>query len=154
MEGLLLRAVVQRVTQARVEVEQRVVGAIEHGLLVYLGVEKGDAASDSEYLASKIAGLRIFEDQQQKMNLSLQDVSGEILVISQFTLLGDVRRGKRPSFIGAADPEAADQLYRHFCQLLEQRQITVARGIFQADMQVTSTNNGPVTILLDSRKLF
>jgi D-aminoacyl-tRNA deacylase len=149
-----LRAVVQRVSEARVEVDRRVVGEIQHGLLVYLGVQKGDAISDVEYLASKVAGLRIFEDQQHKMNLSLQDVSGRVLVISQFTLLGDVRRGKRPSFIDAAEPQVADQLYQQFGRLLESQGIGVARGIFQADMQVSSTNDGPVTILLDSRKLF
>lgn len=149
-----MRAVVQRVSEARVEVECRIVGGIQRGLLVYLGVEKGDQVDDVAYLSGKIAGLRIFEDQNGKMNLSVQEIDGQVLLISQFTLLGDVRRGKRPSFIAAAEPGVADHLYQHMGRLLEQQGIIVSRGIFQADMQVSSTNDGPVTVLLDSRKLF
>jgi len=149
-----MRAVVQRVTRSQVEVDHQTVGEVGHGLLVLLGVADGDTLADAQYLASKVAGLRIFDDLEGKMNLSVQDIDGSILVVSQFTLLGDTRRGKRPSFIGAAPPALADQLYQQFCKLLEELGIPIAKGIFQADMQVHLINDGPVTILLDSRKLF
>jgi D-tyrosyl-tRNA(Tyr) deacylase len=154
MGGSALRAVVQRVKRSHVDVAGQTVGEIERGLMVLLGVSEGDQATDAQYLANKIAGLRIFDDADGKMNLNVSDVSGEILVISQFTLLGDARRGNRPSFIGAASPSVAQELYQQFCSQLMQRGIVVATGIFQADMQVHLINDGPVTILLDSRKSF
>ena len=151
---LPLRAVVQRVTSSHVEVDGKTVGEIQTGLLVLLGVANEDNLADAQYLANKVAGLRVFEDAEGKMNLSVQEITGSILVISQFTLLGDARKGNRPSFISAAPPAIACELYHQFCSLLAQRDITVATGIFQADMQVHLVNDGPVTILLDSRKLF
>lgn len=149
-----MRAVVQRVSSASVTVEGQTVGAIGAGLLVLLGVGEGDSATDSEYLAEKVANLRIFEDAEGKMNLSLLDTGGAVLVVSQFTLYGDVRRGRRPSFTAAAPPEEADRRYQDFCARLRARGITVAQGIFQAMMSVALVNEGPVTILLDSRKEF
>lgn len=147
-----MRAVVQRVTEADVTVDSQVIGAIGHGLVILLGVEAGDAESDLVYLADKIVGLRIFSDPAGKMNLSLADVGGSALIISQFTLLGDVRKGKRPSFIGAAAPELARSLYEQFCQRVALSGIAVATGQFAADMQVRLINDGPVTLIIDSRK--
>ena len=135
-------------------VEGSVTGAIERGLMVLLGVEDGDDESDARYMADKISGLRIFEDSDGKMNLSVKDVFGKILAVSQFTLLGDVRKGKRPSFSKAARPEEARRLYRYFIDLLSEGDIEVQEGIFQAEMMVRILNDGPVTILLDSKKLF
>ncbi len=135
-------------------VEQRVVGEIAEGLLVLLGVAAGDAEADAEYLAEKIAGLRIFEDHDGKMNLSVQDVGGAVLAVSQFTLLGDVRRGKRPSFDGAAKPERARELYEYFVAQIRLRGLHCSTGQFQATMAVSLVNEGPVTLLLDSTKLF
>ena len=149
-----MRAVVQRVREADVTVEGSVTGAIERGLMVLLGVEDGDDESDARYMADKISGLRIFEDSDGKMNLSVKDVFGKILEVSQFTLLGDVRKGKRPSFSKAARPEEARRLYRYFIDLLSEGDIEVQEGIFQAEMMVRILNDGPVTILLDSKKLF
>ncbi|MBX3423535.1 MAG: D-tyrosyl-tRNA(Tyr) deacylase [Pirellulaceae bacterium] len=149
-----MRAVVQRVSRARVTVGDQVVGQIEVGLAVLLGVEQADQPGDAKYLAEKVAGLRIFDDQQGRMNLSVEDVGGSVLAVSQFTLLGDVRRGKRPSFTGAMEPQSANRLYQHFCDCVRQRNLNVQQGVFQADMQVELINNGPVTILLDSKKLF
>ncbi len=149
-----MRAVVQRVTKASVEVAGKTVGRIDTGLVVLLGVDKGDSLHDANYIAEKIVGLRIFPDDQGRMNFSVLDVGGSALMISQFTILGDVRKGRRPSFTDAADPKVADQLYEHCNQLLRQHGLTVATGVFRADMQVHLINNGPVTILLDSRKLF
>jgi D-aminoacyl-tRNA deacylase len=149
-----MRAVVQRVTEASVSVDREVIGAISTGLLVLLGVEKADTQRDAQYLADKVVGLRVFDDEAGLMNLSVADVVGSVLVVSQFTLLGDVRRGKRPSFIDAAPPEIANSHYEGFCELLAASGIPIARGRFQADMQVHLVNDGPVTILLDSRKLF
>lgn len=149
-----MRAVIQRVRQASVEVDSNQIGSIKAGVLVFLGVEDGDSERDADYLVSKTAGLRIFEDDSGRMNRSLLDSGGSALVVSQFTLLGDVRRGKRPSFTAAAEPSVANQLYVYFCEQLERSGVSVARGQFQADMQVSLTNDGPVTILLDSRKLF
>lgn len=133
---------------------QQIVGNIDRGLLVLLGVAAGDGQSDIDYMVNKISGLRVFEDHQQKMNLSVSEIGGSVLVVSQFTLLGDVRRGKRPSFTDAAAPSEAEQLYSQFCRRLESLGISVQCGIFQADMQVSLINDGPVTILLDSRKNF
>lgn len=149
-----MRAVVQRVTEASVTVDGRTIGSIGRGLLVLLGVEQGDTEKDGVYLAEKLAGLRIFEDADEKMNLSVQQVGGSILLVSQFTLLGDVRHGKRPSFTQAAPPKEADALYEELAARLRQKDIPVETGQFQAHMEVALVNDGPVTILLDSRKLF
>jgi D-tyrosyl-tRNA(Tyr) deacylase len=149
-----MRAVVQRVTRASVTVDGKVAGAIEQGLLVLLGVAQDDTAADAEYLAQKIPALRIFEDEAGKMNLSLQDVFGAVLAVSQFTLFGDVRRGKRPSFDAAARPELARKLYQDFVDRVRALGIRCETGHFQQMMQVELVNTGPVTILLDSKKLF
>lgn len=149
-----MRAVVQRVTESEVTVEGKVTGAIKQGLMILLGVEEGDTETDANYLADKIAGLRIFEDEQERMNLSVQDVNGAILAVSQFTLLGDVRKGKRPSFSKAAKSENAKVLYEAFIEKIKTHHIKVEEGIFQAEMLVKIHNDGPVTILLDSKKIF
>ena len=149
-----MRAVVQRVASASVSVGGQTVGAIERGLLVYLGVATGDAPADTEYIAAKLAGLRIFEDEAGKMNRSVTDTGGAILLISQFTLAGDARGGRRPSFITAERPEAAKARYDDVAAVLRAAGLRVETGIFQTDMQVASVNDGPVTILLDSTKLF
>jgi D-aminoacyl-tRNA deacylase len=154
-----MRAVVQRVARASVTVAERVTGAIGRGLLVFVGVEKDDAAVDVEYVASKVRDLRIFEDDgdehgRTRMNRSVMDVSGEVLVVSQFTLAGDVRRGRRPSFDAAAPPEIARELYERVVQQLRAAGISVATGEFQAMMRVELVNDGPVTILIDSRRRF
>lgn len=149
-----MRAVIQRVTSAQVDIDQQTVGAIGHGLLVLLGVGQGDTEKDVAYLVQKTAGLRIFADEDDKMNLSLTDIGGAALVVSQFTLYGDCRKGRRPAFTSAAQPELATELYEKFCQELAEQGIAVERGRFAADMQVRLVNDGPVTILLDSRKTF
>jgi D-tyrosyl-tRNA(Tyr) deacylase len=149
-----MRAVAQRVISARVEVDGEVVGAIDHGLLVYLGTERGDSASDEDYLATKLGGLRIFGDEAGRMSRSVADVGGAILVVPQFTLFGDVRSGRRPSFDGAAPPDEAERIYEVMLERLARSGVRVARGRFRADMRVNCVVDGPVTILLDSRKLF
>lgn len=149
-----LRAVIQRVLSASVVVDGQTVGAIDQGLLVLLAVGQGDDHADLDYIVGKVSGLRVFEDAEGKMNLSVQEIQGSVLVVSQFTLYGDVRRGKRPSFTDAAPPAVADQLYQEFCGSLIDLGIPVQRGVFQADMKVSLVNDGPVTILLDSKKLF
>jgi D-tyrosyl-tRNA(Tyr) deacylase len=149
-----MRAVVQRVSRAQVGVDQKITGQIGLGLLVLLGVGRDDTEADATYLAEKICGLRIFEDAQGKMNLSLQEVSGSVLAVSQFTLYGDVRRGKRPSFDAAAPPEKARQLYECFVEQLRAAGLRCETGRFQQTMQVELVNEGPVTILLDSGKGF
>lgn len=149
-----MRAVVQRVSKASVTVADVVVGEIGPGLLLLLGVSATDTTSDADYLAEKIAGLRIFEDDQGKMNRSIADVDGAVLAISQFTLYGDVRRGKRPSFDDAARPEHARILYEHFVAHIRRLNLRCETGQFQATMSVSLTNEGPVTILLDSTRLF
>jgi D-tyrosyl-tRNA(Tyr) deacylase len=149
-----MRAVVQRVKTAKVVVGGEVVGEIGSGLLVFLGVGEGDQSEDAEYLASKVANLRIFSDSNDKMNLSLLEVSGEALVVSQFTLWGDCRKGRRPSFVRAADPALANALYQEFIDLLRGKGIKVAEGRFQEMMDVHLVNDGPVTMLLDSEKIF
>lgn len=149
-----MRAVVQRVTQSDVTVDGTTAGAIKKGLMVLLGVAEEDTEKDAEYIASKIAGLRIFEDEEEKMNLSVKDVGGEILAVSQFTLMGDARKGKRPSFTKAAGPEEANRLYEMFMEFLRKEGLHVESGVFQADMLVRIHNDGPVTILLDSKKTF
>jgi D-tyrosyl-tRNA(Tyr) deacylase len=149
-----MRAVVQRVTRAKVTIEGKTVGEIQQGLVVLLGVAQDDAKSDASYLANKIVALRIFDDDQGKMNLSLKDCGGSALVVSQFTLYGDVRRGLRPSWIDAAAPEMAEPLYDFFCAELIKQLNHVATGGFRQMMQVELVNDGPVTLLLDSHKLF
>ena len=149
-----MRAVIQRVSRASVKVEDRVVGEIERGLLVLLGVGQIDTETDADYLAEKITGLRVFEDENEKMNLSVQDVGGAVLAVSQFTLYGDVRKGKRPSFDSAARPERAKELYEHFVAQVRAKGLRCETGIFQAMMHVELVNDGPVTILLDSGKAF
>jgi len=149
-----MRAVVQRVTRARVTVDDRVVGEIEHGLVVLLGVAHDDTKADADYLAPKIASLRIFDDNEGKMNLSVKDVAGGLLVVSQFTLYGDVRRGLRPSWSEAAPPASAEPLYEYFVESSRKLIARVATGSFRKTMQVELINDGPVTIMLDSRRLF
>lgn len=149
-----MRAVVQRVKESDVSVDDKITGSINKGLMVLLGVEDGDTEADALYMADKITGLRIFEDEEGKMNLSIKDVGGDILAVSQFTLLGDARKGKRPSFSKAARPDEANRLYRHFIDLVNERDVKTEEGVFQAEMLVRIYNDGPVTILLDSKKLF
>src|SRR5689334_5618946 len=149
-----MRAVVQRVTRASVKVDGEVVGQIDRGLLVLLAVGQDDSECDADYLADKIAGLRIFEDDAGKMNLAAAEVSGAVLAVSQFTLFGDVRRGKRPSFDAAARPEQANRLYEYLVSKIRAAGLRCETGRFQQMMEVESVNDGPVTILLDSRKLF
>ena len=148
-----MRAVVQRVTEARVSVGGKVVGEIGPGLLVLLGVARDDSSEDADYLAEKIANLRIFDDEMGKMNRSLVDVAGGMLVVSQFTLYGDVRRGRRPSYSEAAEPVKANSLYEYFVDRVKEQGMKVETGVFQAMMQVSLTNDGPVTILLDSGRV-
>ena len=149
-----MRAVVQRVSRARVVVAGQTVGDIRNGLLVLLGVAADDSESDAEYLAEKLCTLRIFEDAEGKMNLDVAQTAGAMLAVSQFTLYGDVRRGRRPSFDAAARPERARELYEFFVERVRQRGLRCETGQFQAEMQVELVNQGPVTILLDSRKQF
>lgn len=149
-----MRAVVQRVLNANVKVNGDTVGKIGKGLLVFLGIGEDDDNKDLEYMVEKILGLRIFEDTNSKMNLSLLNVEGEILVISQFTLYGDVRKGKRPSFSSSARPEMAESMYNKFIAMCKERGIKAEEGIFGADMKVELINDGPVTILIDSKKIF
>jgi D-tyrosyl-tRNA(Tyr) deacylase len=149
-----MRAVVQRVSQSKVIVDDTIVGAIDFGLNVLLGVEKGDTQADVEYLANKISNLRIFEDDDDKLNLSLKDVNGKMIVVSQFTLLGDCRKGRRPSFIEAARPNEANERYEQFVSLVQDEGIEVETGQFQEHMTVEIINDGPVTLILDSKKNF
>jgi D-tyrosyl-tRNA(Tyr) deacylase len=149
-----MRAVLQRVTSARVIVEGEIVGEIGSGLVVLLGIASDDALQDVKYLVEKIVGLRLFDDADGRMNLSVRDVDGALLIVSQFTLYGDVRRGRRPSWIEAAPPEVAEPLYESFVAEARRSMGRVATGSFRRMMQVELTNDGPVTILLDSRKMF
>lgn len=149
-----MRAVVQRVLEASVLVEGAVTGRAAQGLLVYLGVALGDTEADAAYLAEKIATLRIFPDAEGRMNLSVEDRGGAVLVVSQFTLLADARKGRRPSYSGAAEPREAEALYGYFVNRLRERGLVCETGVFQTHMRVTYTNDGPITILLDSRKVF
>ena len=149
-----MRAVIQRVSRASVSVDGIIQGEITHGILVLLGIRGGDTTTDLQWLAGKIVNLRIFEDQQGKMNRSLADIDGEMLIISQFTLYGDCRKGRRPGFSSAAPPEIAEPLYQQFIEEVKNRQVRVATGIFQASMEVELVNDGPVTLLLDSEKQF
>lgn len=149
-----MRAVVQRISQGKVVVEDQVTGAIDKGLLVFLGVTNEDNIQDVKYMAEKIVNLRIFEDDNEKMNLSVIDVEGKILAVSQFTLLGDCRKGRRPNFTEAARPEMADELYKSFIEECQKLGVNVETGVFQAHMMVHSINDGPVTMLIDSKKTF
>lgn len=149
-----MRAVVQRVSKAAVTVEGNVVGKIAKGFLVLLGVEKEDTVNDCQWLVDKIISLRVFEDSTNKMNLALKDVEGSLLVVSQFTLQGDCRKGRRPSFDKAAKSEIAKKMYEDFIEMCRDRGVLTETGQFQADMQVELINNGPVTLLLDSKKKF
>jgi D-aminoacyl-tRNA deacylase len=149
-----MRAVVQRVTSARVRVDDQKVGEVERGLLVLVGVSREDGPADVAYIAEKVRGLRVFEDDQGKMNRSVLDVGGRLLVVPQFTLYGDCRRGRRPSFDAAADPVTAAAMYEGLIRTLEDAGVSVERGAFQAHMAVELVNDGPVTILLDSTKVF
>ena len=149
-----MRAVVQRVTRASVKVEELIVGEIENGLVVFLGVTHDDGQKDADYLAEKIVALRVFADTEQRMNVSLKEAQGAVLVVSQFTLYGDVRSGLRPSWSDAARPEIAEPLYEYFLAQVRKSVNKVETGSFRKMMQVELVNDGPVTILLDSRKLF
>lgn len=149
-----MRAVVQRVTYSKVAVDGELIGEIQNGLNVLLGIGQEDSEKDIEYVAEKIVNLRIFEDNNQKMNLSLLDVKGELIVVSQFTLYGDCRRGKRPSYDKAARPEVAEGMYIKFLEYLKKFDIKVQTGKFQAMMMVEIYNDGPVTLLIDSKKEF
>lgn len=145
-----MKAVVQRVSSASVSVEGTTVGEIGRGYLILLGVETGDTEKEARWLAEKIAGLRLFEDQQGKMNLALADVEGAVLVVSQFTLLGDCRKGRRPSFLRAAAPEEANRLYLVFSEVMREQGLTVANGQFQTTMKVQLCNDGPVTLIVET----
>lgn len=149
-----MRAVVQRVKEAKVEVDGEIVGSIAGGLLVFLGVGEEDEEKDLDYMVDKVLGLRIFQDENDKMNLSLLDVGGELLVVSQFTLYGDARKGKRPSFTASARPEKGESYYEEFIQRAREKGVKVETGVFGAHMHVDLINDGPVTILLDSKKNF
>jgi len=149
-----MRMVCQRVLEAEVKINGEQVGKIGKGLLVYLSVGKGDGESDAQFMADKLANLRIFADEAGKMNRSVQDVGGAILLVSNFTLHGDCRKGRRPGFDAAAEPEAAQQLYEKVAELIAGQGVTVEKGLFGEYMQVSSVNDGPVTFLLDSSKLF
>ncbi|NLM05020.1 MAG: D-tyrosyl-tRNA(Tyr) deacylase [Clostridiales bacterium] len=149
-----MRAVVQRVSRAKVSIDEREVGRIGKGLVIYLGIEHEDTMEDVNYMVNKITNLRIFQDEEDKMNLSVKDVKGELLIISQFTIMGDCRKGRRPSYIMAARPEEAIILYDEFIKQCEKTGIGVESGEFQAHMMVDYINDGPVTILVDSKKIF
>jgi D-tyrosyl-tRNA(Tyr) deacylase len=146
-----VKALIQRVREAHVEVEGETIASIGRGLLVFLGVGKGDTAEDLDYLVRKVSNLRVFEDRTERMNLSVKDVDGEVLVVSQFTLLADTRRGNRPSFDGAEEPARAEDMYRQFMEKLKDAGLRVAAGRFAAQMAVRLVNDGPVTIMLESR---
>lgn len=149
-----MRAVVQRVKEASCIVDDKIVGKINKGILLFLGVGEGDEEKALHYLVDKVLGLRIFSDQEGKMNLSLEDIEGEILIISQFTLYGDVRKGKRPSFTRSAAPDLGEKFYEQFIEEVNNRGIRAETGEFGADMDIELINDGPVTILLDSEKIF
>ena len=149
-----MRAVVQRVSSSKVTVDGEVTGEINKGLLVLLGVTHEDTSKDVDYIIDKVLNLRIFEDENDKMNLSLKDIGGEVMAVSQFTLYGDARKGRRPSFSDAARPDVANPLYEEFVEKLRAQGITVGTGVFGAHMMVELTNDGPVTILLESKKAF
>lgn len=154
LERWKLRAVVQRVSNGRVKTDSRLISEIAQGLVVLLGIGEEDSSEDAEYIAVKIANLRIFSDTEEKLNLSVRDINGEVLVVSQFTLMGDCRKGRRPSFAKAADPEEAIKLYKLVIEKLRKGGLSVKEGQFQEKMTVKIINDGPVTILLDSKRVF
>ena len=147
-----MKAVIQRVLSASVSVDENKISTISRGFLILLGIEKDDESEDLDYILNKTVGLRIFKDDRQNMNLSIQDVGGEILVVSQFTLCADTRKGRRPAFVGAAKPNMAENMYDQYCQKLQLLNIPVSKGQFGASMDVELINDGPVTIILDSRE--
>ncbi len=147
-----MKAVIQRVKEAKVSVEEKMVGKIGRGMVILLGIGKDDRKEDAKYLADKVSSLRIFEDEKNRMNLSLLDIKGEVLVVSQFTLYGDTKRGRRPSFTQAAEPKKAEELYEKFISFLKEYDLKVASGAFGAKMLVEIQNDGPVTLILDSNK--
>jgi len=149
-----MRAVIQRVSQASVRIKGSTAGRIDHGLVVLLGIRADDTSRDLQWLADKIVHLRIFNDDEGKMNISLADIGGEMLIISQFTIYGDCRKGRRPGYSNSAPPEIAEPLYQQFIEEVKNHRITVATGTFRASMEVTLVNDGPVTLLLDSEKNF
>ncbi len=149
-----MKAVIQRVTHCEVVVDDQTVGKIKEGFLILLGVQEGDTQADADKLSAKISVLRVFTDKNDKMNLSLKDIDGEALVVSQFTLCADCRKGRRPNFISAARPDTAEPLYQYFCECMRQNGIgKVEQGVFGADMKVSLLNDGPVTIIIDSKDL-
>lgn len=148
-----MRAVVQRVIQGNVEVDQKLVGSIQKGLVVLLGVSEKDTMEDVAYMTDKILNLRVFDDEDGKMNYSLLEVKGELLIVSQFTLYGDCRKGRRPNYMAAAKPEKADELYKELVKACRAQQVKTETGVFQADMKVHIENDGPVTLILDSEKI-
>ncbi len=149
-----MRAVIQRVNRASVRINGRTTGRIDHGLVILLGIRTDDTVKELQWLADKIVHLRIFDDDEGKMNISLADIGGEMLIISQFTLYGDCRKGRRPGYSNSAAPEIAEPLYQQFIEEMKSRRITVATGTFRAAMKVELVNDGPVTLLLDSEKTF
>ena len=149
-----MRVVIQRVSQAKVEIGNQTIGQIDAGLLVYLSVGNGDNIDDCQFIADKLSSVRIFEDDTGKMNRSVREAGGSLLIISNFTLHGDCRKGRRPSFDNAAEPQSAKELYEKVIELIASKGLKVEKGIFGENMQVSSLNNGPVTILLDSKRLF
>ncbi len=148
-----MRAVVQRVNKGSVTVENNVIGSINKGLVVLLGITEEDTDNDVDYMIDKIINLRIFEDENEKMNFSLLDIKGEILIVSQFTLYGDCRKGRRPNFMNAARPEKAESLYNKFVDSIKSKNVNTQTGVFQANMQVQIENDGPVTLIVDSQKI-
>lgn len=148
-----MRAVVQRVTKGNVEIEGNIVGSVNKGLVVLLGVSDKDTKDDVTYMVEKILNLRVFDDEEGKMNFSLLDIQGELLVVSQFTLYGDCRKGRRPNYMAAAKPEIADELYNEFVKLCRAQNVKTETGVFQADMKVNIINDGPVTLIVDSEKV-
>lgn len=147
-----MKLVIQRVKKAKVEVEEKVVGEIEKGFLVLVGITHTDTKQEADYLAKKLCNLRVFEDENQKMNKNLKDVNGKLLIVSQFTLYANCKDGNRPSFTDAAKPDMANELYEYFCEKCQEYQIEVQKGIFGADMQVSLINDGPVTIMMERDK--
>ena len=149
-----MRIICQRVLEAEVKIKNNIVGKISNGLLVYLGVGKGDSESDAQFIADKLVNLRIFSDSEGKMNLNISDIGGSILLISNFTLHGDCRKGRRPGFDGASEPMIANDLYEKVAQLIKESGVPVEKGVFKEHMHVSSINDGPVNFILDSSKLF
>ncbi|MDF2839738.1 MAG: D-tyrosyl-tRNA(Tyr) deacylase [Clostridia bacterium] len=148
-----MRAVVQRVANGSVEIDGNIVGSISKGLVVLLGVSENDTNEDAAYMSEKILNLRVFDDEEGKMNFSLLDIKGELLVVSQFTIYGDCRKGRRPNYMAAAKPEKADELYNDFVKLCKAQNVKTETGVFQADMKVNIINDGPVTLIVDSEKI-